>query len=165
VKDDIGSLVESFLSEHEIPFGRVGDGSWAAVLAGSAKTRIPVTLMATETWLRVESFFMRAPLENHAQVYEILLRRNAREPEVRFCLDDAGDVYLVAQKPLTSMTSAILDRLMGAVWLVSEEMFDAAVQRGFATYMEHDIAWRRRAAESQRTDRDSVPGIDTHGAQ
>lgn len=137
--------LERFLRESEIPFARAGDERWVAQLRGERKLTIPLAMWVTGGALHLESFFMRRPQENAEHLYEILLRRNLRAYVVRFALDATGDVYLVGQMPVGAVTEEELDRVVGALLVEADGLFDAAISVGFATYLAHDMAWRRGA--------------------
>jgi hypothetical protein len=101
-----------------------------------------VHLEVGEHTLSVQSFFMRAPDENEAEVYGLLLRRNTRTYTCRFALYDSGDVMLVGVVPLHAVTADELDRLMGQLLESADGTYDAALRRGFAGYIEAEQAWR-----------------------
>lgn len=111
--------------------------------------------LATMTWLivgahslHVEAFFCRQPDENHAEFYRFLLERGSRMYGVHFALDPAGDVYLVGRLPLTSITVAEIDRLLGCVLSYSDDNFDPALMIGFASSIRREWAWRIKRGES-----------------
>lgn len=136
------SAIESYLAEHDITHQRVTDNDWAVQLRGEKKLSITVLLALRERTLQIESFFIRRPAENHADLYRLLLRRNMRIYGVRFALDDLGDVYLVGRFPVETVTEDELDRVLGAVLTHSDELFMPAIEIGFASYLKRDLAWR-----------------------
>lgn len=134
--------------------------------------------LATMTWLivgahslHVEAFFCRQPDENHAEFYRFLLERGSRMYGVHFALDPAGDVYLVGRLPLTSITAAEIDRLLGCVLSYSDDNFDPALMIGFASSIRREWAWRIKRGESLANlqafarladpDPDTIPGPDS----
>lgn len=144
----LAAVIDSYLRERDIRFERVSETEWAAQLRGENKHSIPVLIALGERTLAIESFFMRNPEENHEKVYRLLLRANMRTYGVRFAVDDAGDVFLVARVPVEAVTAAELDRLLGAVLAHADELFNPAISIGFAAYLERDRAWR--AAQPER---------------
>jgi hypothetical protein len=141
--------VESFLRSREIAATRIAPNTWALAVPGEAKHQIGVLFSLGEHTLRAESFFMRRPLENQAEVYAMLLRRNRRPSPARFALDDVGDVYITGEIPASAAGEDELDRLLGAIVLATEETFSPALEVGFATYLAADRAWRQKAARQQ----------------
>lgn len=139
-------VVEAALVSAEIPFARAGDGVWMAQLRGENKLTIPLVLALRDRGLRLQSFFIRRPVENAEGVYRLLLSRNMRTPGVWFAVDDAGDVHLVAELPTLALDADALDRMLGTVLVTADETFNAAIQAGFATYFARDMAWRAKQA-------------------
>ena len=148
-----GDVVDSYLRRHEFRHERVSPTEWAVQLQGEKKHSITVLMAVRERTLALESFFMRRPEENHADVYRKLLRANMRMYGVRFAIDDAGDVFIVGRLPVDAVTEGELDRLLGAILTEADEMFMPAIEVGFASYLERDMAWRaaqRRAENAER---------------
>lgn len=137
-------ILETTLSERDIPFQRLGHDVFIASLAGERKMTIPVAIFIRDRTLVVESFFMRRPAENHEGVYRMLLARNVRARLIHFALGDHDDVYLVAVLPLEFVTEEILDALLGELLTTADEMFDAAIAIGFESYLARDLAWRAK---------------------
>jgi hypothetical protein len=67
---------------------------------------------------------------------------------VHFALDPVGDVYLTGHLPLTSVTTADIDRLLGCVLSYSDENFDTALKIGFGSSIRREWAWRVKRGES-----------------
>jgi len=147
-RSSASEVIETYLAEQQIPFRRV-ENTWAFALSGEHKHSIPVVLVLRERTLSVESFFIRAPMDNAAEVYRLLLARNARSSPVRFAADADGDVLIVGEAILEMFDSGMLDALLGAVHANADEMFDAALTIGFATYLARDLAWREKAGIPQ----------------
>lgn len=141
-----GDRVAAALDAAGAPHARVTEDVFALTLRGERKHSIPAILVVRDRTLVIESFFMRAPVENHAAAYRMLLQRNARAQAVHFALGESGDVYLVGQMPLATVNDDAIDRLLGEILVTADEMFDAAIAVGFATYLARDLAWRERSA-------------------
>jgi len=138
----VAEVIDRYLAERAIRYQRVSESDWAIQLNGEKKLSITVLLALRERTLAVESFFIRRPAENHAEMYRVLLRANMRIYGVRFGVDDIGDVYLAGRFPVEAVTDVELDRLLGSILTVSDEMFMPAIEVGFATYLARDMAWR-----------------------
>ena len=136
------ATISAYLDERDIRYERVSDNDWAIQLHGEKKLSITALFALRERTLQVESFFMRRPAENHAEVYGLLLRTNRRVYGVRFALDDIGDIYLVGRFAIETITADELDRMLGAILSISDELFMPVIEIGFASYLERDMAWR-----------------------
>ncbi|RJK97738.1 YbjN domain-containing protein [Vallicoccus soli] len=129
--------------EHE----EVGPGRFAAVLPGEARLRTTCLLEVGRHALSVRAFVARRPDEAHAEVHRMLLERNARAGAVAFALDAAGDVWLVGRLPLVAVVPEVVDGLLGEVLEASDGTFNAVVERGFASAVRREWAWRERRGE------------------
>jgi Putative bacterial sensory transduction regulator len=143
------AAVEAFLAEANLPAEALGDGRWFVVLAGDRKLGIGVHLVVGDRTLRVESFFMRAAEEHHAELYRDLLLRQATSYVLRFTLDEQGDVFLIGQVPLRAVTAEEVDRVIGTLLEVADAAYLPSVEIGFQSSIAAERAWRARlAAES-----------------
>ena len=124
-------------------------GAYLVRLAGEPKLATMTWLIAGDHSLQVEAFFCRQPDENHAEFYRFLLERGSRTFGVHFALDPVGDVYLVGRLPLSAITTAEIDRLLGCVLTYSDENFDQALMIGFASSIVREYEWRTKRCESK----------------
>ena len=147
---DPAEVIEEYLRDRDIRNERSSASDWVLQLHGEKKHSITVLLALRERTLALESFFMRRPAENHADVYGMLLRANMRMYGIRFALDDIGDIFIVTRLPIAAVTEDELDRLLGAVLTHADEMFMPAVEIGFASYLARDLAWRAAQTETPR---------------
>jgi hypothetical protein len=115
------------------------------MLHGEHKRTVGVTVSIGDHTLIVQSFFMRAPDDDAAAVYALLLRRNLRSYTLRFALHPDGDVLLVGVVPLEAVTDVELDRVLGQLLAIADETFNEALRLGFAGYIEREQAWRSAA--------------------
>jgi len=139
---DVRAVIERYLSSDDVRSQRITDSDWAIQLKGERKLSITVLVAVRERTVGVESFFIRRPAENHAELYRMLLRANTTLYGVRFALDDLGDVYLTGRFPIHAITDDELDRILGAILETSDSMFMPAIEVGFASYLARDLAWR-----------------------
>jgi hypothetical protein len=123
-------------------------GAYLVRLEGQHKLATMTWLIAGEHSLQVEAFFCRQPDENHAVFYRFLLERSARMYGVHFALDRTGDVYLTGRLPLSAISEAEIDTLLGCVLTYSDEMFNEALRIGFASAIQREWAWREKRGES-----------------
>src|SRR5271155_2808674 len=123
-------------------------GAYLVRLEGQHKLATMTWLIAGTHSLAVEAFFCRQPDENHAAFYRFLLERNGRMYGVHFSLDPVGDVYLTGRLPLSAVSAADIDQLLGCVLSYSDDNFDAALELGFASAIRREWAWRAKRGES-----------------
>jgi Putative bacterial sensory transduction regulator len=135
------AVIEQWLASRDIEAEHDGQ-QWMVMLHGERKRTVAVTLSVGDHTLVVQSFFMRAPDEDAAAVYALLLRRNLRSYTLRFALHPDGDVLLVGVVPLESVTDDELDRVLGQLLAVADDTFDEALRLGFSGYIEREQAWR-----------------------
>ncbi len=140
--------LEAALRELELDFESPRPGACLVRLEGQHKLATMTWLIAGAHSLHVEAFFCRRPDENQAEFYRFLLERGSRMYGVHFALDPVGDVYLTGRLPLSSISAAGIDRLLGCVLSYSDENFDPALMLGFAAAIRREWAWRTRRGES-----------------
>jgi len=148
VSEDYGQILADALTGLGLEFEQPRPGSCLVALRGEHKLATMTWLIAGTHSLHVEAFFCRQPDENHAEFYRFLLERGGRMYGVHFTLDPAGDVYLVGRLPLTAISEAEVDRLLGCVLSYADETFDQALMLGFASSIRKEYAWRVKRGES-----------------
>jgi hypothetical protein len=140
--------IQEALTGQELSFESPRDGAFLVKLPGEHKLATMVWLVVAEHALHIEAFFCRRPDENHAAFYRFLLEKNGDMYGVSFALDEAGDVYLVGRMPLSAATAEEIDRILGCVLTYSDELFDHALELGFATSIRREWRWRAKRGES-----------------
>ncbi len=140
--------IETALIDLGLSFENPRPGAYLVKLEGQHKLATMTWLVAGEHSLGVEAFFCRQPDENHEAFYRFLLERNGRMYGVHFTLDPVGDVYLTGRLPLSAVSTADIDQLLGCVLSYSDDNFDAALELGFASAIRREWAWRAKRGES-----------------
>jgi hypothetical protein len=140
------AAVESFVADTEVNAERLDDGGWFLVLAGERKLGIGVHIQVGDRTLRVESFFMRAPEEQHGRLFRDLLLRQASSYVLRFTLDENGDLFVLGQVPLLAVTPEEVDRIVGSVLELCDSAYLPSIEIGFASSIAAERAWRARLA-------------------
>jgi hypothetical protein len=143
----IGELIEKVAGDREIPWEKTAENAYVLTLPGTHKQKTNCNLIIGEHAMRVEAFVMRHPDENREALWEWLLQRNARLYGVAFCVDRAGDVYLMGKLPLHAVTEDELDRLLGAVLTYADESFDTMLEIGFGSAIRREWEWRVKRGE------------------
>lgn len=117
-------------------------------LPGERKLRTVCSLVVGEHDLTVRAFVIRQPDENHEGVYRYLLTRNLRLPGLAYAIDTEGDVYLTGRLAIAAISTASVDRLLGAILTACDEPFNELLVLGFLSSMRKEWAWRISRGES-----------------
>lgn len=141
-------VIRAALTEAELDFAEPQPSQFFVKLPGTHKLFTNAWLVVGQHGLLVEAFVCRKPDEKHEEFYAFLLRRNAKTFGVSFALDKAGDVYLVGRLPLSAVTPADVDTLLGSVLQYADETFDLLLEIGFASSIRREWAWRQKRGES-----------------
>ena len=142
------TAVREALEGLDLPWSESRRGLFAVTLPGTAKLSTACALEVGRYGLAVRAFVARRPDENHAEVYRWLLQRNLKLRDVCFSLDAVGDIHLTGTLALESVTPAALDRVLGAVAETADASFNPILERGFASSIAREWAWRRSRGES-----------------
>lgn len=113
--------------------GTSGIRQWYVRLAGEAKDHFSALLTLGQRTLHVESYFMPAPEENHAEVYEYLLRKSKGLLHLAFVVGDHDGLYLDGHIPNHQVTQVEIDRIIGSIWSETEACFVPAMRLGYAS--------------------------------
>jgi hypothetical protein len=141
-------VVREALEQIGAPFESPEPGAFLATLPGERRHRTLVWLLVGTHDLLIESFVCRKPDENHVEVYRYLLQRNARLRSVGYCLDVLGDIHLVGRIGLESLSVAEIDTILGVLLAASDADFNPILERGFATSIRREWAWRSATGQS-----------------
>ena len=149
-QDRAAQTLRAAFDEHELEWKEIEPGIFTVVLPGEKKLQTPCRFDVGTHALAVHAFVARHPDENHERVYRWLLERNLKMYGVAFAVDHHGDIYLDGRLPLSSVTAAEVDRLLGAVLTYSDESFNTILELGFATSIRREWDWRVSRGESTR---------------
>ena len=105
---------------------------WYVRLRGEERDFIAIWLTLGEYTLHHETYFMPAPEARAEELYEFLLRRNARMYGMGFAIGDEDAVYLTGHTPLVALDDHELDRIVGASYAYVEQWFRPAMRIGYA---------------------------------
>lgn len=141
---DLTEVVDAYLAqgakeEHLTVIGQA-DGVWDVMVPSYWKESITVSLRLGDWNLQAEAFFMRAPEENRAEAYHLLLQRNSRSGPWRFCANEEGDVVLSAVLPKEAVTGEELDRLLGALVVLTDETYVPYMKLGYERGLEEQVS-------------------------
>ena len=141
--DDLAGLVDAYLrqeaEEDRLTLVAAADGVWDVMLPSYWKESLAVSLRLGDWNLQAETFFMRAPEENRAEAYHLLLQRNVRGGPWRFCANEEGDVLLSALIPKRAVNEQELDRLLGTLVVLTDETYVPYMKLGYEKGLEEQI--------------------------
>ena len=110
-----------------------GEPIWFIRVSGEQKSVFSVWFMLRQRSVYVETYFMPAPEEQHASVYEYCLRRNLKIFGMAFGIGDEDAIYLTGEIHNHAVDDAELDRLLGTAYMMTEQCFRPAMRLGFAS--------------------------------
>ncbi|MEM7338008.1 MAG: YbjN domain-containing protein [Actinomycetota bacterium] len=110
-----------------------GPRSWFVRLTGEQREVFTVRFHLGQRTLHYETYFLPAPEENQALVYEHLLRRNAKLYGASFQIGDEDALYLAGQIDNATITEPELDRILGSMYAWTEQYFMPALKLAFAS--------------------------------
>ena len=106
---------------------------WFVRMTGEEKATFTLWLTLGQRTLQFETYVMPAPEENHAELYEHLLRRNVGLYGATFAIGEEDAVFLVGQLPLHALDDDELDRILGTMYEYTERFFRPALRIGYAS--------------------------------
>jgi hypothetical protein len=110
-----------------------GERRWFVRVRGEQKDVFTIWFHLRQRTLAYETYVMPAPEENHAALYEHLLRRNQKLYGAAFAIGEEDAVFLMGQLDNTAITDDELDRVLGSLYHWVEQFFRPAMRIGFAT--------------------------------
>lgn len=110
-----------------------GERRWFVRVRGEQKDVFTIWFHLRQRTLHYETYVMPAPEENHAALYEHLLRRNNKLYGAAFAIGDEDAVFLVGQLDNRAVDEDELDRILGSLYAWVEQYFRPAMRIGFAT--------------------------------
>ena len=147
---DHPAVVRAALTAAEVPFTEPEPGAFLLTLPGERRYRTLVWLLVGDHELLVESFVCRRPDENHEGVYRYLLQRNAKLRTVAYCIDGLGDIHLVGRLGLATLSADEIDTVLGVLLEASDADFNPILERGFASSIRREWAWRTETGQSTK---------------
>ena len=106
---------------------------WYVRVLGEEKSVFSVWLTLQQRSLHFETYFVPAPEENHARLYEYCLRRNLRLRGARFAIGAEDAVFLVGEVEVAEIDDDRLDRILGTLYEATEQHFRPAMRIGYAS--------------------------------
>lgn len=113
--------------------GERSERRWYVRLLGDEKQHFSVWFTLAQRTLHYETYFMPAPEEARGEVFEYLMRRAARLYGAAFVIGAEDAVYLAGQIDNRHVDAHELDRVVGQLYLTTEECFRPAMRLGFGS--------------------------------
>ena len=106
---------------------------WYVRMAGESKEFTTIWVTLGQRTLRYETYVMPAPEENALELFDNLLRRNDRLIGAHFSIGAEDAVFLRGDLPLSALSEAELDRIVGSTYAYVEQSFRPLLRIGFAS--------------------------------
>lgn len=106
---------------------------WYVRLSGEEKEHITIWFTLGQRTLRYEVYVLPAPAENAALVFESAMRRNDALVGAHFSIGVEDAIFLRGELPLSALTEAELDRIIGSLHSYTEQAFPSLVRLAFAS--------------------------------
>ena len=106
---------------------------WYVRMAGESKEFTTIWITLGQRTLRYETYVMPAPEENALELFDNLLRRNDRLIGAHFSIGAEDAVFLRGDLPLSALSEAELDRIVGSTYAYVEQSFRPVLRIGFAS--------------------------------
>ena len=114
--------------------GEGDERRWYVRMHGEHQEVTTVWLTLGQRTLRYETYVMPAPAENVAAVYEQALRRNERLVGAHFAIGVEDALFLRGELPLSALTEAELDRVVGSLYAYVEQAFPSLIRLGYESH-------------------------------
>jgi hypothetical protein len=106
---------------------------WYVRMVGESKEFTTIWITLGQRTLRYETYVMPAPEENALEVFDNLLRRNEKLIGAHFSIGAEDAVFLRGDLPLSALSEAELDRIVGSTYAYVEQCFRPLLRIGFAS--------------------------------
>ena len=140
--------VRMALDELDLDWTETAPRLFTVRLPGERKLVTECALEVGRHRLGVRAFVARRPEQNEGAVYRWLLEHNLKLSAVAFAVDRLGDIYLTGRLPLSQLSRAEVDRVLGIVAETADASFNPILELGFADSIRREWAWRRSRGES-----------------
>lgn len=129
-----GEQVEDNPAVDSVERNRAVQRGWVVRLAGEDKEFSTILFELGQRSLFFSTYVMPQPIENEAQFFAYLLRRNHRLYGAKFSIGPEDGIYLEGHLDAALIDhDAEMDRVLGSIYLWVEQYFYAALRIGFAS--------------------------------
>jgi hypothetical protein len=139
--DRLEGLIDGWLAEQladnpvvaAVDRGAPGERRWYVRLLGEQKASFTVWFTLGQRTLAYETYVMPAPVDNQAELYEHLLRRNLKLYGAAFAVGEEDAIFLLGQVGVRGLDELELDRVLGSIYAWVEQCFRPAMRIGYAS--------------------------------
>lgn len=111
--------------------GEPGERRWYLRVNGVEKRVFTIWWTLRQRTLHYETYVMPHPEERRDEVFEFLLRRNAKIYGAAFAIGAEDAVFLAGQLAVEHVDDEALDRILGTLWEWTERTFRPAMRLAF----------------------------------
>jgi hypothetical protein len=112
--------------------GEPGERRWYVRLAGEAKAVFAVWFTLRQRTLHYETYVAPHPPRATQELFEMVLRRNARLYGLSWMIGAEDALFLAGQMAAEWIAEEELDRALGTIYAEVEAVFETIVRRAFA---------------------------------
>jgi len=128
----MADVVSPLLEKLDVGAQAAPGGGWVVRVPSAKRGDLAAHISATERTVTIRAFVIRGPDRGHLEVFQRLLRKNLATRDWRFALDEAGDVYALADVAVEGLDSDALDGLLGGLSALVDEVYEGVLRTGFA---------------------------------
>jgi hypothetical protein len=147
----LGRIRASYTNIEAVDRAEGDEIRWFIRMRGEEKDFTTIWLTLGQRTLRYETYVMPAPEQNAELLYETILRRNEKLVGAHFSIGVEDAIFLRGELVLTALVERELDRVIGTMYSVVEQLFWSLLEIGFAK------------AKTMRTQRSSTRIADRSG--
>lgn len=125
------ALVNTWLERIGADSERLDERNWTVRVPSAKREVVAVALCVGERTLTLRAFFMRGPDRDCEGVYRRILMKNIDTRMWRFAIDDAGDLWLLADAETSVLGADGLDGMLGLLSTYVDETWEGVIRMGF----------------------------------
>ena len=128
----LGRIRASYTNIEAVDRAEGDEIRWFIRMRGEEKDFTTIWLTLGQRTLRYETYVMPAPEQNVELLYETILRRNEKLVGAHFSIGVEDAIFLRGELVLSALVERELDRAIGTMYAVVEQLFWSLLEIGFA---------------------------------
>jgi len=108
---------------------------WYVRLEGEVRDVTTIWFTLGQRTLKYETYFLPAPVDAPAGLYEFVLRRNYDLVGAQFGIGPEDALFLTGELGVESIDADELDRVVGSIWEYVERNWPTALRLGFSSVL------------------------------
>lgn len=109
---------------------------WYVRLEGEVRDVTTLWFTLGQRTLKYETYFLPAPVDEPAPLYEFVLRRNYELVGAQFGIGPEDALFLTGEIGVDAIDADELDRILGSMWEYVERYWPTALRLGFRSVLE-----------------------------